>query len=114
MYIYDRANALAKDIKESEEYKTYKELKDEVFADENTKNLIKQYKKLQFQAQTAVMSGKEADEDTLNEMKKLGEVLGFNPKVGEYFAAEYKFNTLISDIYKILGSACDLGVDMFD
>ena len=30
MYVYDRANALAQDIKESSEFKEYKALKEEV------------------------------------------------------------------------------------
>ena len=38
MYVYDRANELAKDIRESSEYINYKELKDKVYADE-TKRL---------------------------------------------------------------------------
>lgn len=111
MYIYDRANALAADIRESEEYKAYKNLKDEIYADENSKNMIKQYKAMQFEAQTTVMSGKQPDAELLDKMKKLGEVLAFNPRVSEFFAAEYKFNTLISDIYKIIGEACDIGTD---
>ena len=111
MYIYDRANALAQDIKDSEEYKAFKVLKDEVYADEATKGLIKQYKAAQFEAQTQVMSGKEPGADVMDKLKKLGEVLGLNARVGEYFAAEYKFNTLVSDIYRIIGDACDIDAD---
>ena len=44
----------------------------------------------------------------------MGEVLQFNPKITEFFSAEYKFNTLVSDIYKIIGEACDVGANMFD
>lgn len=50
MYVYDRANALAQDIKESSEFKEYKALKDEVMADATNKDLIRQYKTLQFEA----------------------------------------------------------------
>ena len=32
MNVYDTANRLAKEIQESEEYKSYKELKDEIMA----------------------------------------------------------------------------------
>ncbi len=111
MYIYDRANALAEDIKKSPEYTAYKAAKDEVYADATSKDLIKQYKKLQFEAQAMLMSGKQPDEETMDKLKKLGEVLAFNPKVGEFFSAEYKFQTLIQDIYKILGEACDIAAD---
>ena len=113
MYIYDRANALAQDIKESEEYKTYRALKDELFADESTKAMLKDYKKMQFQAQATLMAGSQPDAETMEKLQKLGEVLAFNPRVSEYFAAEYKFNTIISDIYKIIGAACDIEADIF-
>lgn len=111
MYVYDRANSLAQDIKESSEYKEYKALKDEIFQDETTKNLVRQYKKLQFEAQTQMMSGKQPDAEIMDKIKKLNDVLVFNSKVNEFFIAEYKFNTLISDIYRIIGEACDVDVD---
>ena len=114
MYVYDRANALAQDIKESSEFKEYKALKDEVMADATNKDLIRQYKTLQFEAQAALMTGGKPSDDTMDKLKKLGEVLAFNPKVTEFFAAEYKFNTIVSDIYKIIGDACELETGLFD
>ena len=50
----------------------------------------------------------------LDKLKKLGEVLAFNQKVTEYFAAEYKFNTIISDIYKIIGDASELNMGFLE
>ena len=44
MYVYDRARALAEDIRQSDAYKAYKALNDEVYADESAKGLIRQYK----------------------------------------------------------------------
>lgn len=113
MYVYDRANELAKDIRDSEEFKAYKALKDQVYADETTKNLIKQYRSLQLEAQAAIMAGKEPGEELMDKTKKLGEVLAFNKIVTEFFAAEYKFQTVISDIYKIIADACEFGNDLF-
>ncbi len=113
MYVYDKANELADLIRRSDEYKSYKSLKDELYADESNKKMLTDYKKLQFEAQAIYLSGKEVPEETMDKLKKLGEVLQFNPKISEYFSAEYKFNTLISDIYKIIGEACDIDVDLF-
>ena len=114
MYIYDKANELAKLIRDSEEFKAYKALKDEIYQNETTKSLMKDYKKLQFEAQAAYLGGQEMSADSSEKMRKLGEVLQFNPKVTEFFAAEYKFNTLISDIYKIIGDACEISLDIFE
>ena len=113
MYVYDRANQLAADIRESEEFRAYKALKDELYADAGTKSMLRQYKQAQFEAQAMLMSGQQPGEEQMDKLKKLGEVLAFNPKVTEFFAAEYKFKTIVSDIYKIIGDACVLETGLF-
>jgi len=112
--IYDKANELASLIKQSDEYKAYNSIKDEVYEDEQNKRMIKDYKKLQFEAQAAYLTGQEPEKELMDKIRKMGEVLQFNPKITEFFAAEYKFNTLVSDLYKIIGDACDVGANMFE
>lgn len=112
--VYDKANELAGLIKQSDEYKAYDRIKDEVYEDEQNKRMIKDYKKLQFEAQAAYLTGQEPDPELMEKIQKMGEVLQFNPKITEFFSAEYKFNTLVSDVYKIIGDACDVGANMFD
>ncbi len=111
MFIYDKAHDLAKEIKSSDDYKEYARLKEIVTADDKTKVLLADYKKIQLEAQASVLTGGEPSAETMDKLKKLGEVLQFNPDVSEYFAAEYKFQTVVSDVYKIIGDACDLGLD---
>lgn len=113
MYVYDKANELAKSIKESSEFAEFKKLKDIVFEDEKNRGLIKEYKGMQLKAQTAYMTGGEPDKELMENMQKLGEVLQFNKDVSEYLVAEYKFNTLIGDLYKIIGDACEIDLDLF-
>jgi len=108
--IYDKAHELARLIKETDEYKEYSAIMNEVYEDEQNKRMINDYKKLNFELQTMIMSGKEVPPEQEDKLKKLGEVLQFNPKITEYFAKEFRFNTLVSDLYKIIGDACDLGV----
>ncbi len=114
MYIYDKAHELAAEIKKSPEFLEYKKLKDEIFADATTKDLVNQYKSLQIEGQAAILSGQQPGQELLDKLKKLGEVLAFNQKVTEYFAAEYKFNTIISDIYKIIGDASELNMGFLE
>lgn len=111
MFVYDKAYDLAKEIQESVDYKEYARLKKIVTADEKTKGLLNDYKKLQVEAQASYLTGNEPSEETMDKLKKLGEVLQFNPEVSDFFAAEYKFQTMISDVYKIIGDACDLELD---
>ncbi len=113
MIVYDKAHALADEIKKCSEYCEYVRLKELVTVDEKTKALLADYKKLQLEAQAGYISGKEMSEETMDKLKKLGEILAFNKDVTEFFAAEYRFQTLVGDIYKIIGDACDLGFDLF-
>ena len=43
---YSSTYRLAQDIRDSEEYKTYHELKEQVMAEETTAALVKEYRKL--------------------------------------------------------------------
>ncbi|MDL2237553.1 YlbF family regulator [Christensenellaceae bacterium OttesenSCG-928-K19] len=112
--IQDKANELAALIKQSAEYKEFKKIKDEVLAEESNKTMIRDYQKMQFEAQAAYMTGQEPSSELLEKIQKVGEVLQFNPKITEYFTAEYKFNTLVSDVYKIIGEAAEVGQNLFE
>ena len=96
MYLYDKAHELAAEIKKSPEFLEYKKLKDEIFVDATTKDLVNQYKSLQIEGQAAILSGQQPGQELLDKLKKLGEVLAFNQKVTEYFAAEYKIHAVYS------------------
>jgi cell fate (sporulation/competence/biofilm development) regulator YlbF (YheA/YmcA/DUF963 family) len=110
MLVYDKAHELAKELKQCEEYKRYKEARDKVEADETARNLFKEYKKLQMKAQAAILGGGEPDAETVSKMEKLGEVLQFSQDVAQLLIAEYSFHKILSDIYKIIGDAAE--VDM--
>ena len=113
MYVYDRARLLAQDLKESEEFRAYKALKDEAYKDDTTRTLLKQYKKLQFQYQTKQLSGAAPDAATTEQLKKYAELLSFNDKAAQYLAAEYRLQVIVNDIYKLIGDACEMDLDIF-
>lgn len=51
MNVYDTANRLAKEIQESEEYKSYKKLKDEIMANPESKKKIEDFERLRYEVQ---------------------------------------------------------------
>jgi cell fate (sporulation/competence/biofilm development) regulator YlbF (YheA/YmcA/DUF963 family) len=109
--LYDKAHELADEIRRSEEYAVYARLKELVMADEKNKLLIGEYKKLQLEAQAAYLSGAAPSDETMDKLKQLGGLLAFNKKVAEYLAAEYRMQTIVGDVYKIIGDACGMGLD---
>ena len=108
MNVYDKAHELAACMKESEEYRDYKRLREAAYEDSTNKALLDEYKKLQFQAQVKLASG----EDDLKRMQAIGNLLQFNPDASSFLMAEFRFQKMLADIYKILGDAAGIDLDM--
>lgn len=113
MLVYDKAHELANEIKRDADYIEFARLREIVMADEKTKALLADYKKLQLEAQAMILADNEPKEETMGKLKTLGELLAFNPEVTAYFVAEYRLQTMLGDVYKILGDACGFGFDLF-
>lgn len=111
MYVYDKANELAKALAESEEYKSYKASKEKVDRNSSATDMLKDFKKRQFELQAMQLSGQKPDEAKLNQIQSLYQVIILNPDIAEYLHAEFRFNQMFSDIYNIIGKAVELDMD---
>lgn len=112
--VYDLANQLAADLKNDKDVKAYLELKEIIMEDETNKALMKKYKKMQFEAQTTIMSGGKLTDDQQEEIKKLGELLQFNTEISEFLSKEYVVNQILTDIYRIIGEAVDVDLSFME
>ena len=105
MNVYDTANQLAEEIKQSEEYVTYKIAKEAINLNFELKNKIDEFEKARYEAQiVAIQTGKD-DESKMKHVQELYGELIQNQEASKYFDAEMKFNILIADINKIIGEA---------
>lgn len=114
MNVYDKAHELAKALSSCHEYKDYKDAKGKIENDKQNSKMLKDFKKRQFQLQSAYLAGKQPSEEEIEQLRKLSELLQHSPDLSAYMQAEYRFNQLMSDIYKILGDAIDLNFDFLD
>lgn len=105
MYVYDKANELARSIKESKEYLEYKELKKVVTDDLKLKDKVDEFEKIRYEEQLLAVQGEKTSEDKMKKLQELYEILVKEPKVKEYFDAEVRFNLMIADVNKIIGEA---------
>lgn len=109
MQVYDTANKLAEEIKESECYKNFKDAKEKLFSDENKKKMIEDFEKLKQEVQ--IMEVKRQQNEPIDEndkkvkLAKLYNVLVENKDIKQYFDYEIMFNKMIYDINKIIGDA---------
>ena len=105
MNIYDTANRLASEIKNSEEYINYKMAKETIKLKPELQEKIKEFEKARYDAQiSAIQTGKD-DEEKVKKMQELYINLVAIDEVKKYFDAEIKFNVILADVNKIIGEA---------
>ena len=105
MNVYDTANRLATEIKQSEEYVNYKMAREALALNPDLKKKIGEFEVARYDAQlTQMQTGKE-DEEKTNKMKELYAELIQIEEAKKYFDAEMKFNILLADVNKIIGEA---------
>lgn len=109
---YSTAIRLANEIKASEEYMTYHNLRKEVMGDDTVAALIKEYKKLQITLQMATMAGQQPDGDDMQRFSGISALLFAKPEVSQYLLAEMRLQQTMADIFKILTEAADLDMDI--
>lgn len=105
MNIYDTANRLAQEIKQSEEYVNYKMAKQAINLNNDLKNKIQQFEMIRYEVQIEQMQTGKENEEKMQKMKDLYAELITIDEAKKYFEAETKFNIVIADVNKIIGEA---------
>ena len=107
---YSTTYRLAQEIRDSEEYRTYHELKKSVMAEETTAALIREYRKLQVTIQMSAMSGTAANDEDMQRFSGISNLLFSKPEVSQFLLSEMRLQQALADIFRILTEAAD--VDM--
>lgn len=105
MNVYDTANRLAKELKESPEYLGYKNIKKEIEQNPELKTKLTEFEKLRYTVQLESLKGEEQEKTKLEEMQKIYAELIQDDIAKRYFDIELKFNVLIADVNKIIAES---------
>lgn len=105
MNVYDTANKLAKELRESNEYIEYKKVKADLDQNQEVKEKIKAFEEKRYEVQLEALKGEEQEKTKLEEMQKIYIELMENELAKAYFSAELKFNVLIADVNKIIAES---------
>ena len=108
----ERARLLAEDIRNSMEYKTYRQYKDEVDENEGIKALLKEFSKMQMQIQLTAASGRQPDTDTMQRFTQLSALLYADPRTSGYLMAQIRLQKMTADIMQLITEASDLSIDL--
>ena len=109
---YSTAYRLADEIRQSEEYRTYHQMKKDVMADETVAALIREYRRMQMTLQMCVMAGKQADPEETQRFSALATLLMGKPEVSQFLMAEMRLQQTMADIMKIVTDATGLDVQL--
>ncbi len=105
MDVYDTANRLAQEIKQSEEYVNYKMAKETLSLKPELKNKIEEFEQARYEAQIIAMQTGKSDEEKTKRMQQLYIELIENDEAKRFFETETKFNIVLADVNKIIGDA---------
>ena len=105
MNIYDTANKLAQELKQSEEYMNYKMAKETLNLKSELKKKIEEFELARYDAQITAMQTGKNDVDKTKKMQQLYVELFEDADATRFFETETKFNIVLADVNKIIGDA---------
>lgn len=113
MAITEATKALASALRQSEEYLAYINAREKAMQNDSIRGFYKEYKRLQMQAQADAMAGRQSPQ-TLQQLQHVGELLQFDPDAADFLLAEYRLNSLLGSVYKLLAEAVEADLSMFE
>lgn len=99
-------------MKESEEFRDYDRLRAVAYEDSTNKALLDEYKRLQYRMQVKAAGGERMAEDDFSRMQKIAQLLQFNQDASAYLMAEFRFQKMLADVYKILADVAGIDLDL--
>ncbi|SJZ51539.1 Cell fate regulator YlbF, YheA/YmcA/DUF963 family (controls sporulation, competence, biofilm development) [Pilibacter termitis] len=100
--IYDTANQMERELRETEQYKAVLEAKGKVENDSTAKALYEEYKTIQQEMHAKMMSGEMPTEDDQKKMQEFSEKIDANESVVELLKAQQALGMLADEIQRIV------------
>ncbi|MDO4282157.1 MAG: YlbF family regulator [Clostridia bacterium] len=104
MNFHDKIHELIKALKETNEYKTFLSLKEEIKKDDVTYEKLKKFKTKQQEHHMKYLEGKEIPENELQQMQDLYAELTKNEACRQLLESEIRINVLLADMQKIIAN----------
>jgi cell fate (sporulation/competence/biofilm development) regulator YlbF (YheA/YmcA/DUF963 family) len=100
--LYDVAYEVEKAIRVSEEYKTLKQMYDEVNGDPTSKQMFENFRDVQLQLQQKQMMGEEISQDEVEQAQKLVQLVQQHDKISKLMESEQRMSMMIGELNKII------------
>lgn len=110
---YDKANELARALKESSEYRAFLAAKAGMEGDPDAKKMVRDFINKQMELEYEAMAGKSQDTAKTENLQRLYQLIAMNTKAREFLEAYMRFQRTMADISKIIGDSVAEGLDIF-
>lgn len=100
--LYDTANQLEREIRQSDQYQNLKEAIAAVKADDEARQIFDRSQSLQKEISEYQLQGQEVDPAVIQEIQELTQKMPDNELLAELMQAEQEVNMLINDLNRII------------
>jgi len=107
MNVHDKAHELARALRQSEAYLSFKEARERLEKDARALEMVKDFKQKQLEVQQSRLLGMEVSEEKLKSLDSMFQLLNQNPLIADYFRSEITFIQIVSDVQNILQKAIE-------
>ncbi|MDY3983370.1 MAG: YlbF family regulator [Veillonellaceae bacterium] len=112
---YDKAYALQKEMRDSEEYKALMDAQKAIENDDTAKGLVEKFLMQQMQWEYAKMAGdKDKEESFMKEQQELMPMVQANSGAQAYLQAHVRWTQVSNDIYRIISEPITEGMKILE
>ncbi len=105
--VYDIAHELVRSLRETDQYKDYKDAEAKLKANEEVSRMMDDFQAKSMEYQTKIMSGQMPEQEELAQMQQMSAIIMSDPLSAGYINAQMQLQTIIGDIFKIIGEAVE-------
>lgn len=102
MNFYDKVHEMVRALKETDEYKKYLELKKVVGDNAEKRNMLKDFKEKQREAQMIYINTGKPEENKQKALENLYSILIQDENIRKMFECEMKLDIMLADMQKIV------------
>lgn len=102
--IYDTANDLSRQLKETQEYQNLKKAFDDLKAEKDTFETFKKFQQMQANAQQKQMTGQKLSQDEINAIQTIAKEISTQPAVQTLMNQERAVDNMLQQLNKTITS----------
>lgn len=110
MNVYDKANELARELRDCSEVVAYRNATDKIDSNPANKKMVDDFRKKQIELYTLQMQGKQPSKDQMDALNSLYSVISLNSDVKQFLEAEMTISKMYQDIMKLITDAIGVNI----